>query len=1696
MKKLVLLLASFVTYILVNAQLLTWSPQFPTETSTITVTVDATKGNQGLMGHTGAVYLHLGVITNLSNGPTPWKYVPTTWGTTTAPAATPVSGQPNKWTYTITNPRAYFNVPNGETIQKIAILFRDGPGNKKQANSDGSDMYIPLYSANAIQITNPLQVPTFNSSNETVNVTAGTSVPITAVSSVSGNLTLQFNGTQVAANTGTTILGNVTAVAGSNEVVAFLNGNVSDTFEFFVSIPTITKPLPTGFKQGINYYECSDSVTLVLYAPNKTSAMLIGDFPGSNWRAQTEFQMFKSPDGNYFWITVKGLNSGQEYAYQYLVDNTIYVADAYSEKILDPWSDKYINPNTYPNLKPYPTNSNVSASKNGIVSVLQICEPTYNWKVTNFTKPDKKNLIIYELLVRDFSRTNPPPGTYDSIGDYQTVIDSIKYLKRLGINAIELMPVQEFGGNNSWGYNPTFYFAPDKVYGTKNKLKELIDTLHANGMAVLLDVVYNHLDSYNTPIAKLYWDATNSRPAANNPWLNAITPHAAWKFFEDFNHTTTATQHLVNTSLEHWVKEYKIDGFRFDFTKGFTQTVTTNDNSAQDNSRINILNGYYDNLVNKYPNTYMILEHFCAPSEENILINKGFMTWREMFEQYKESIIGQTGNKNFGDVMWNYGANGRQAPLPGLVGFMGSHDKERLMYEALQNGANSGGYNVKNLPTALERMKAATAVLLTVPGPKMMWQFDEFGYDVSRGGNTDMRAPKWEYLNNPDRLQLLEVNQKIIKLRLDNPAIFNNTPTAYNFNANSGYVKFLQIGDPNINNTQLTIVANFGVVDQTLNISFQKIGNWSNFLGNGVGAGINGTTGTTFTLSNVAQSIVLKPGEYHIYMSIPDCTQPATPTASVTVQPTCSTPTGTVVVTAPSGADVQYSINGTNYFTSGTFTGLTPGQTYNVTAKFVSTNCVSAVRTVTVNALPSAPATPSVITTQPTCTIPSGTIVVNTPTGANIQYSINGTNYLTSGTFGNLTPGQTYNVTVKDNSTGCVSAIQAVPIAAVPAPPATPAFNVTQPTCPTPSGTITITSPTGTGLEYSINGSSYQTGLSFALLAPNSYSVTVKNTTNGCVSSIATATINAIPTAPTGLAASVTVQPTCSAPTGTIVVTAPTGVNLEYGLNGSNYQAGTTFSNLSPNTYVVTVRNTITQCVSNGVSLVVSPPPGAPATPTGSVTVQPTCTTPTGTIVITSPTGANIQYSVNGTNYFASGTFSGLAPNTVYAVTAKDVNSNCVSAALSLTVTAIPASPTIPDVTTTQPTCIAPTGTIIVNTPTGANIQYSINGTNYFASGTFGNLTPGQTYSVTAKDNATGCVSAVRSVSIAAIPAPPATPAFNVTNPTCPTPSGTIVVTAPIGTGLEYSINGINYQTGTTFTNLLSTNYSITVKNTVNGCISSAASATIAAVPVPPATPVANVTVAPTCSQLGTIVVTSPAGANFEYSLNGGTYQSSATFSSLTPNTYLITARNTTTVCTSSAASVTVLAPSSAPAAPVGLNESSITNSSVTLQWSVVSGASSYSVEYKELGTASWINIVSNTTNTSVNLSGLNASTTYDWRVRANCLVGNNGEYAVADFTTSSFSINNIKNGLGIMVYPNPASANSKIAYIVPTNDRTKIILYNSIGQKIKVILDQNSAVGQYELPLSDIISTHSKGTYYLQIRHGNLSNITKYIKP
>lgn len=832
MKKRVLsMVAALMAFMSVNAQLVVVNPAFPTDNQAVVITFDASQGNGGLEGYTGDVYAHTGVITNLSTSSSDWKHVKTNWGVNSADTKLTKIGT-NLYTLAINpNIRAYYGVPASETILKMAFVFRSGVAVSGTSylegkTATGGDIFVDVYEEGLnVNFITPDTYGNLLNLNDQLQVQVEGAQCTQIKLYVNGALYSQQSGTSLTATLTASGYGKFRVKAVATDGIS----EVADSMYYFVRPAVTVEALPAGMEYGINYLS-DTSVILVLHAPYKSYVFAPGSY--SDWELDTTVYMKQALSGGLWWKQINGLQAQKEYSYQYWVNGSLKIADPYAEKVLDPWNDSYISASVNPNPIPYP-----AGLTEGIVSVLQTGQPAYTWENPSFTPPSKDTMVIYELLVRDF--TSPK--------SINALIDTLGYLEYLGVNVIELMPVNEFEGNLSWGYNPSFYFAVDKFYGTKNALKHFIDICHSKGIAVVLDVVFNHSFG-QSPMVQLYWDATNNQPASNSPWFNTQPKHD-YNVGYDFNHESTHTRTFVKRVLKFWLEEFKVDGFRYDLSKGFTQNNTLGNVSAwgqYDASRVTILKDYGDHVWSINPQAYNILEHFADNSEEKVLANYGFMLWGNMNYNYNEATMGYTTN----DLSWGLFSN-RSWNEPNLVTYMESHDEERLMYKNLQYGNASGSYSVKNLATALKRVELAANFFIPLRGPKMIWQFGELGYDVSidYNGRTGEKPLKWEYFNVIDRNHLFHVYKALIHLKKTQPAFSSDD---YSVTLN-GYMKEIYLNDPGMN---VAILGNFNVTAADINPNFQSTGWWYNYF-----------TGDSIEITNTTAAINLQPGEYRLYTS-------------------------------------------------------------------------------------------------------------------------------------------------------------------------------------------------------------------------------------------------------------------------------------------------------------------------------------------------------------------------------------------------------------------------------------------------------------------------------------------------------------------------------------------------------------------------------------------------------------------------------------------------------------------------------------------------------------------------------------------------------------------------------------------------------------------------------------------------------------
>ena len=829
----------------------TTQPQYPTQTDQITITFDVTNTNPSgktpLINYSGDVYVHTGVTTQAGR----WQHVIADWSVN-IPQAKLTPLLPNVYQLIINNPRQYYSYNTAllasENITELCFVLRSSDGTKQT-----EDIFVPLFTTGIKVIINnptvnlfygdPLRSPVFVSPGGNVPISISTSELGTKTKSIN----LYVNGLQKAQSSTNTLNYTFNAndyTGGKNEIkiIASDTANAKDSSTFvIIKNPAINNlPLPTEAHIGIHYYENDPTkVTLALYVPQKNFIYVIGDF--NDWKVDTTYFMKRdmATADSLWWITISNLQSGTEYAYQFLINGTLRIYDPYTDKILDPSNDQYIPATVYPNLKAYPNNKT-----SNIVSIFQTGQTQFNWKAGNFIRPSKEKLVIYELLVRDFVTTH----------SYNTLVDTLSYFKKLGINAIELMPINEFEGNNSWGYNPMTYFAPDKYYGTKDDLKKFIDACHQNGIAVIQDIVLNHAYNSNS-MAQMYWDNVNNRPAANNPWFNVksnfANPDAQWG--NDFNHESKATQYFVDRVLQYWLTEFKIDGFRFDFTKGFGNNLkdryTDPWGSKYDAERIRLLERMVDKVWSYDPTAIMIFEHLAENREDQELAQhgNGILMWGNFNYAYNQATMGYATGWDFSGVSYKQRGWG----FPNLDGYMESHDEERLMYKNLAYGNSSGSYNIKTLQTALDRIKLAAAFFFTVPGPKMIWMGGELGYDVSinYNGRLGEKPFAWNYLSNTDRKNLFNTFAALIRLKKYYPAF---SSTDFTLNA-SGTIKSLYINHSSMN---VAIIGNFDVTAQNAPVSFQSVGMWYEFF-----------TGDSLSATNMSMQIPLQPGEYRLYTS-------------------------------------------------------------------------------------------------------------------------------------------------------------------------------------------------------------------------------------------------------------------------------------------------------------------------------------------------------------------------------------------------------------------------------------------------------------------------------------------------------------------------------------------------------------------------------------------------------------------------------------------------------------------------------------------------------------------------------------------------------------------------------------------------------------------------------------------------------------
>ncbi len=502
-----------------------------------------------------------------------------------------------------------------------------------------------------------------------------------------------------------------------------------------------------------------------LWAPGKKSVEVIGSF--NNWE-----------EGNFFLENKEGLWEGrrpltkEQHQYQFVVrdvnDKTRVVADPLSRHV------------------------NTRNARRGAITILDLAAAPFHWTDQNFTTPELADCVIYELHVGNFSEE----------GTFNGVTAKLDYLKDLGINAIELMPIAEFRGDEDWGYEPCFYCAPESAYGTPDDLKQLINEAHRRGIAVILDVVFNHAGHKN-PLNQLY-DSPQENPYLSEKGNQWGLP--------DFDHWNELTKNFFFEVQENWLKDYHADGFRYDHVEGI---------GYDDENGIKFLAQSAHGLK---PDAILIAENL----KEITQVVKDTEVQASWNEPFMHRLLAQvteqsTEYNSYGDMesLWKSVSFTETGYLDHAqaINYIENHDHERLVRE-LQNKPELASEEAMRA-----KIKLALTAVFGACGVPMIYSGQEFGVDNKK--TLDPSKLDWGLLEKPFGKDLHEFMKRIIAFRREH--------RAFRWNNHFGVLvsndeKCLIVRRWDDQGDVVLMALNFAPGDRTFEIQPEMCGTWTHWL--------------------------------------------------------------------------------------------------------------------------------------------------------------------------------------------------------------------------------------------------------------------------------------------------------------------------------------------------------------------------------------------------------------------------------------------------------------------------------------------------------------------------------------------------------------------------------------------------------------------------------------------------------------------------------------------------------------------------------------------------------------------------------------------------------------------------------------------------------------------------------------------------
>ena len=593
-------------------------------------------------------------------------------------------------------------------------------------------------------------------------------------------------------------------------------------------------------------------VVFRVWAPNANAVHVVGTFNGFNTTADA---MTKDAATNYWSAWVSNAAVGQQYKY-YM--NQAGGANAYK---IDPHSRKTINT----------TGNSVIASDGS----------TYNWQATGWQTPDRNRMIVYELHIGTFSGNGDGVPNYPA--KFRDVVDAhLDDILAAGANMVEIMPVHEFPGASSWGYNPVHFFAPESDYGSPDDFRYMVDRFHQNGIGVILDVVYNHTSNDDNNLwnfdgaANIYFFGNNCQ--GNTPYGST---RPKW--------TESRVREFFVDNARYWMREFRLDGLRVDST----QTIRNYCNEGAEawlfigdvSDAIHSVNPRAISIAEELPNTAAITTSRSSGGA-------GYDSqWCDNFndkfraELAKYNSGGSPDMNNIADAIANSGWGG---PNIQAIKYVDSHDEAGNDTRITDVIDSTNNFSAR----AIGMGKVCGALTYLSPGIPMIFQGQEF-LENKKFGDASSARIWWGFLNTYSGVRKVfgdvgALRQTRTSLKADSG---HQTISANDTSDVIAFQRYDGGGDVTF------VIANFSATNfASYLIGVPSTGTWHELINTDAtmygGAGnINGSvtaSGSPLNGQPARMDIKLPPYSLLVFSKSPVATPTATPTPSPTVSPTAT----------------------------------------------------------------------------------------------------------------------------------------------------------------------------------------------------------------------------------------------------------------------------------------------------------------------------------------------------------------------------------------------------------------------------------------------------------------------------------------------------------------------------------------------------------------------------------------------------------------------------------------------------------------------------------------------------------------------------------------------------------------------------------------------------------------------------------------